>query len=418
MNKRNWRSRILTLIFAFFCLQLGAQARPAIFSNLSFNDAKEAAKKDGKLLVVDFMATWCGPCHHMDETTWVDPSVRDWIAQNAIALQLDVDKDTNISESMHIRAMPTMVVFSPKLQANEIERKVGYRDSTALLEWLNALKTGKTLLQSLRDDAAAAATEGGEKEVTARAKLAKNLVEAEDFEGATQEYLWLWQHRDEGDIERKGLLVPYMSMLAESYPPAMKQFSELRDQAEYTNRVDWITLNLVVGNRSKILDWFDSVKNQNSEDPPWKGAEGKVEGVLVTNDRWTDIPILYKDPLAELQLDFDRSQGMKSTVKRDLFPVHAGALYAAFLATGNNEMAQKIADESLQLDNTPATKKALVSFAMAAHQPRPFHLLWTFDALSLSEKVATIIIGGAAIVIAVGAIVAGIRALIARMRKS
>jgi hypothetical protein len=282
-----------------------------------------------------------------------------------------------------------------------------------LLDWLNAAKEGKSTIQSLKDEVAAADGQGGTKEIKARAKLARELCQTEDFSAATEQYLWLWEHGAGNDGSL--LLVPYMSMVAQSYPPAKKSFSELRDQAENTNRLDWLTLNAVVGQDNKTLDWFDQVKTSNSPTPPWQGGESKLERVLVTNGRWADIAIIYKDPLAALKADHDKEEALKGIVKRDVFPYRAGALYAAFLAAGNDAVAEKIAADSLQLDDTPQTRKALVSCALSAHQPRPCQLLWSFEALDFSTKVAAIIISVIGLVIAGGATVAGVRALIARV---
>ena len=128
---------VLLVIFLLPIVVLGifyANATPQVFSELSLAEAKAKAVEQDKILLVDATADWCQPCQVMERTTWVDPEVIAWINLNAIAIQVDVDRQREEAKELNIQAMPTIIVFK---DGRELDRAVGYKNASELLAWLN-----------------------------------------------------------------------------------------------------------------------------------------------------------------------------------------------------------------------------------------------------------------------------------------
>jgi thiol:disulfide interchange protein len=124
MSLRVWHQLALSSLIALSCAT-GAWSHAEILSNYSLDQAKQHAQKDSKFLLVDFTASWCPPCQKMESTTWADSAVQAWIKENAIAVQIDVDKDSKSTSALKVEAVPTLVLFSPQSGSNEFGRQVG-----------------------------------------------------------------------------------------------------------------------------------------------------------------------------------------------------------------------------------------------------------------------------------------------------
>lgn len=92
-------------------------------SKTSFSDLIDSATP----VVVDFFATWCGPCKAYS------PILQELKRQEGDDIRLvkiDVDKNQALSQKLGIRAMPTTVIF----QAGEEKFRVSGVQSIGVLQ--------------------------------------------------------------------------------------------------------------------------------------------------------------------------------------------------------------------------------------------------------------------------------------------
>lgn len=74
-----------------------------------FNDQTAAeAIKSGKVVVIDFWATWCGPCIKLGP---VVEELADKYGDKAEIGKLNIDEDSEITMEYRVRNIPTVLFF-------------------------------------------------------------------------------------------------------------------------------------------------------------------------------------------------------------------------------------------------------------------------------------------------------------------
>lgn len=74
-----------------------------------FDQALKQARLANKLVVIDFSATWCGPCKMMERTTFADEKVRQHMA-GFVALKVDIDLQRKVAARYGVTSLPTTLV--------------------------------------------------------------------------------------------------------------------------------------------------------------------------------------------------------------------------------------------------------------------------------------------------------------------
>jgi thioredoxin 1 len=85
-----------------------------------FDSQMNKAKEAGKLVVIDFTASWCGPCR------FIAPVYAEFAKKYAVVvfLKVDVDELKEVAAEYKVEAMPTFLFIK---NGNKVDTVVGAR---------------------------------------------------------------------------------------------------------------------------------------------------------------------------------------------------------------------------------------------------------------------------------------------------
>lgn len=96
------------------------------------NEAFSKVISEHSLVVIDFWATWCGPCKMIAPTI---EALGEKYEGKALIAKVDVDQAGAVAQQFGIMSIPTIVILK---DGKEVDRKVGVMPEAALSAAIDA----------------------------------------------------------------------------------------------------------------------------------------------------------------------------------------------------------------------------------------------------------------------------------------
>lgn len=118
-NKTAMLSSLEKKIFVFvliISIALGSvygiiKQKSEVSNTISYTEALELSKQNNKPILIDFSAVWCANCYELKEKVFVNEDLKNFIDDNLIFTEVDVDKYKNISDEYNVKWLPWIIII-------------------------------------------------------------------------------------------------------------------------------------------------------------------------------------------------------------------------------------------------------------------------------------------------------------------
>lgn len=397
----------LSLILAFASPTSSPGEAHGAFVDLGFDEARALAKREKKLLMIDFFTTWCSPCKKLDAVTWPDARVQRWLLKNVIAIKIDADQDARTKSLYEVDLYPSLVFTTP--EGLELNRFKGFLSPEQFLG------SARMLVAATQDGSALALRATGAEALVPRTRLdyANYLAGTQRYREAATHYLWCFDEGAQLDpsfaATKRGEVLDNLLLLSRTWVRGKRELRSRRDviaERVFSNAgttedaLDLAAIDATLERKSDTLSAYLRLTEVGTEEALAKARAllGAIFDQLIGPKRYTDITACKPDfarcldaklvRFDELSAEFkgvERATAMLAS-ERSSIVTRATLYFEVLLASEQPKLAQTLGERLAKLDATARTFLALARRAKRTGD-RETALAWAERGLaSVPEK--------------------------------
>ena len=102
---------VSVLIFALIIGSSYSFIKSKSENSITYEEALEISKQNGKYILIDFSAVWCANCFELKEKVFEREELKNFINDNLIFIEVDVDKRKDIAKEFDIKWLPYIIII-------------------------------------------------------------------------------------------------------------------------------------------------------------------------------------------------------------------------------------------------------------------------------------------------------------------